>query len=64
MISEYILLLCLTCSGGPSGNGEEEPALKKKREQQRYVESEEFQKILNAKSRHSVALQAVWQEIL
>ncbi|XP_032445440.1 protein MCM10 homolog isoform X2 [Xiphophorus hellerii] len=45
-------------NGGPSGNGEEEPALKKKREQQRYVESEEFQKILNAKSRHSVALQA------
>ncbi|XP_054911640.1 protein MCM10 homolog [Poeciliopsis prolifica] len=44
--------------GGPSGNEEEEPALKKKREQQRYVESEEFQKILNAKSRHSVALQA------
>ncbi|XP_043964613.1 protein MCM10 homolog [Gambusia affinis] len=45
-------------NGGPSSNEEEEPALKKKREQQRYVESEEFQKILKAKSRHSVALQA------
>ncbi|XP_014829184.1 PREDICTED: protein MCM10 homolog isoform X1 [Poecilia mexicana] len=45
-------------NGRSSGNEEEEPALKKKREQQRYVESEEFQKILSAKSRHSVALQA------
>uniref|UniRef100_A0A672J6W4 Protein MCM10 homolog n=1 Tax=Salarias fasciatus TaxID=181472 RepID=A0A672J6W4_SALFA len=37
---------------------EEEPALKKKRDQLRYVQSEEFQKILNAKSRHDVVLQA------
>ncbi|KAM4712199.1 protein MCM10 homolog [Anableps anableps] len=44
--------------GESSGNEEEEPALKKKREQLRYIESEEFQKILNAKSRHGVVLQA------
>lgn len=39
-------------------NDEEEPALKKKRDQLRYIQSEEFQKILNAKSRHNVVLQA------
>lgn len=37
---------------------EEEPALKKKRENLQYVQSEEFQKILNAKSRHGAVLQA------
>ncbi|XP_028426527.1 protein MCM10 homolog isoform X2 [Perca flavescens] len=41
-----------------SSNEEEEPALKKKREQLLYIQSEEFQKILNAKSRHGAALQA------
>uniref|UniRef100_A0A8C9ZJI1 Protein MCM10 homolog n=1 Tax=Sander lucioperca TaxID=283035 RepID=A0A8C9ZJI1_SANLU len=41
-----------------SHNEEEEPALKKKREQLLYIQSEEFQKILNAKSRHGAALQA------
>ncbi|KAL6117022.1 mcm10 [Pungitius sinensis] len=45
-------------NGGQSGNDEEEPALKRKREQLRYIQSEEFQKILNAKSRHDAALQA------
>ncbi|XP_029969373.1 protein MCM10 homolog [Salarias fasciatus] len=45
-------------NGGSSSNEEEEPALKKKRDQLRYVQSEEFQKILNAKSRHDVVLQA------
>ncbi|KAM4523219.1 protein MCM10 homolog isoform 2-T2 [Fundulus diaphanus] len=47
-------------NGEPSGNEEEEeePALKKKRDQLRYVESEEFQRILNAKSRHGLVLQA------
>uniref|UniRef100_A0A8C7XFP7 Protein MCM10 homolog n=1 Tax=Oryzias sinensis TaxID=183150 RepID=A0A8C7XFP7_9TELE len=40
------------------GKEEEEPALKKKREELRYIQSEEFQKILNAKSRHETVLQA------
>ncbi|XP_060936301.1 protein MCM10 homolog [Limanda limanda] len=44
--------------GESSGNEEEEPAEKKKREQLRYIESDEFQKILNAKSRHGAVLQA------
>ncbi|KAK1906782.1 Protein MCM10 like [Dissostichus eleginoides] len=37
---------------------EEEPAEKKKRDQLQYIQSDEFQKILNAKSRHDAALQA------
>ncbi|RVE56282.1 hypothetical protein OJAV_G00219810 [Oryzias javanicus] len=37
---------------------EEEPAQKKKRDQLRYMQSEEFQKILHAKSRHQIVLQA------
>ncbi|XP_034529763.1 protein MCM10 homolog [Notolabrus celidotus] len=41
-----------------SSKEEEEPAQKKKREHLQYVQSEEFQKILNAKSRHGVVLQA------
>ncbi|KAI3366921.1 hypothetical protein L3Q82_009564 [Scortum barcoo] len=41
-----------------SSNKEEEPAQKKRRDQLLYVQSEEFQKILNAKSRHGVVLQA------
>ncbi|XP_051248743.1 protein MCM10 homolog isoform X1 [Dicentrarchus labrax] len=44
--------------GESSSNGEEEPAQKKKRDQLLYVQSEEFQKILSAKSRHDVVLQA------
>ena len=48
-------------AGETSSNEEEEPAQKKKRDQLLYVQSEEFQKILNAKSRHGAALQAVWQ---
>lgn len=43
-----------------SANEEEEPVQKKKREQLDYVQSEEFQKILKAKSRHGIILQAVW----
>uniref|UniRef100_A0A3B5AKA5 Protein MCM10 homolog n=1 Tax=Stegastes partitus TaxID=144197 RepID=A0A3B5AKA5_9TELE len=44
----------------PNGGAvEEEPAQKKKRDQLRYIQSEEFQKILNAKSRHGAALQAL-----
>lgn len=59
-------LLVLTCpfthrAGETSSNEEEEPAQKKKRDQLLYVQSEEFQKILNAKSRHGAVLQAVWQ---
>uniref|UniRef100_A0A8C9ZEQ3 Protein MCM10 homolog n=1 Tax=Sander lucioperca TaxID=283035 RepID=A0A8C9ZEQ3_SANLU len=42
-------------SPNASSNEEEEPALKKKREQLLYIQSEEFQKILNAKSRRSEA---------
>ncbi|XP_030576225.1 protein MCM10 homolog [Archocentrus centrarchus] len=45
-------------SGESSTNEAEEPAQKKKREQLDYIQSEEFQKILNAKSRHGVVLQA------
>ncbi|XP_075868239.1 protein MCM10 homolog isoform X1 [Nelusetta ayraudi] len=45
-------------SEGSSGNEEEEPSLKRRREEQRLVQSEEFQKILNAKSRHTALLQA------
>ncbi|KAM9845836.1 protein MCM10 homolog [Aulostomus maculatus] len=35
-----------------------EPAQKRKRDQLSYIQSEEFQKILNAKSRHGLVLQA------
>ncbi|XP_029016219.1 protein MCM10 homolog isoform X2 [Betta splendens] len=45
-------------NGESSSNEEEEPAQKKKRDQLEYIQSEEFQKILNAKSRHNVVLQA------
>ncbi|XP_063316244.1 protein MCM10 homolog [Pelmatolapia mariae] len=45
-------------SGEASANEEEEPVQKKKREQLDYVQSEEFQKILKAKSRHGIILQA------
>ncbi|XP_071358181.1 protein MCM10 homolog isoform X2 [Trachinotus anak] len=45
-------------NGESSSNEDEEPALKKKRDQLHYIQSEEFQKILNAKSRHGVVLQA------
>ncbi|CAK6959875.1 protein MCM10 homolog [Scomber scombrus] len=45
-------------TGESSSNEEEEPAQKKKRDQLRYIQSEEFQKILNAKSRHGMVLQA------
>ncbi|XP_067345729.1 protein MCM10 homolog isoform X2 [Channa argus] len=45
-------------NGESSSNEEEEPAQKKKRDQLRYIQSEEFQKILSAKSRHNVVLQA------
>ncbi|XP_068163316.1 protein MCM10 homolog isoform X2 [Antennarius striatus] len=41
-----------------STNEEEEPAQKKRREELLYLESEEFQKILYAKSRHGAVLQA------
>ncbi|XP_029317997.1 protein MCM10 homolog isoform X2 [Cottoperca gobio] len=40
------------------GDEEEEPAQKKKRDKLLYIQSEEFQKILNAKSLHGAALQA------
>ncbi|XP_053718940.1 protein MCM10 homolog [Synchiropus splendidus] len=47
----------LTSPTGESSTTEDEPAQKKKRELD-YVQSEEFQKILNAKSRHGLVLQA------
>lgn len=37
-----------------------EPAQKKRREQLAYLESEEFQKILKAKSKHTDVLKEVW----
>lgn len=37
-----------------------EPAQKKRREQLAYLQSEEFQKILNAKSKHMGILKEVW----
>ncbi|KAJ8006906.1 hypothetical protein DPEC_G00112070 [Dallia pectoralis] len=45
-------------NGEQPGSEEEEPAEKKRREQLNYVQSEEFQKILNAKSRHGAEVQA------
>lgn len=45
-------------NGESSIEEEEEPAQKKRKEQQAYIQSEEFQKILNAKSRHNAVLQA------
>uniref|UniRef100_A0A8C2ZNA7 Protein MCM10 homolog n=1 Tax=Cyclopterus lumpus TaxID=8103 RepID=A0A8C2ZNA7_CYCLU len=45
-------------NGESSGNEEEEPFQKKRREKLLYIQSEGFQKILNAKSRHDAALQA------
>ncbi|KAM4569568.1 protein MCM10 homolog isoform 1-T2 [Odontesthes bonariensis] len=44
--------------GAASSKEEEEPAQKKKREKLQYIQSEEFQKLLSAKSRHGVVLQA------
>lgn len=41
---------------------EPEPAQKKRREQLAYLESEEFQKILNAKSKHTDVLKEVWPQ--
>lgn len=64
LISKTFLLLVIIClfnfwAGESSSNEEEEPAQKKKRDQLLYIQSEEFQKILNAKSRHTAVLQAV-----
>lgn len=42
--------------------GELEPAQKKRREQLAYLESEELQKILNAKSKHTDVLKEVWPQ--
>ncbi|KAG7454628.1 hypothetical protein MATL_G00261810 [Megalops atlanticus] len=44
--------------GEQAGAEPEEPALKKRRAQLEYLQSDEFQQILNAKSRHTGALQA------
>ncbi|KAJ8373521.1 hypothetical protein SKAU_G00041010 [Synaphobranchus kaupii] len=44
--------------GDEAGAEPVEPALKKRREHLDYLQSDEFQKILNAKSRHTGALQA------
>ncbi|XP_061815099.1 protein MCM10 homolog isoform X2 [Nerophis lumbriciformis] len=45
-------------SPNAESSGSDEPALKKKQEQLSYIHSEEFQKILNAKSRHGAVLEA------
>ncbi|XP_017294054.1 protein MCM10 homolog [Kryptolebias marmoratus] len=47
-----------TSPHGEPSRSEEEPAQKKRRDQLQYVQSDEFQKILIAKSRHGVVLQA------
>lgn len=47
------------CAESPCNPEEGGPAQKKRREQLLYLQSEEFQKILNAKSRHGAVLQAV-----
>lgn len=47
-----------SCAESPCTN-EEGPVQKRRREQLLYLQSEEFQKILNAKSRHGAMLQAV-----
>ncbi|XP_054608666.1 protein MCM10 homolog [Dunckerocampus dactyliophorus] len=44
-------------------SGSDEPALKRKRDQLSYIQSEEFQKILNAKSRHGAVLEAAEYQI-
>lgn len=54
-------MICL-CTGEQLGAEEEGPAQKKRQEQMDYVQSEEFKKILNAKSRHGAELQAVSQQ--
>lgn len=51
--------ICFSSCAGGSSNEEEEPEQKKRKEQQEYIQSEEFQKLLNAKSCHSGILQAV-----
>ncbi|GCC36790.1 hypothetical protein chiPu_0015289 [Chiloscyllium punctatum] len=45
------------------GEGNDEPTLKKRHEQLEYLDSEEFQKILNARSRHVGAVQEVEAEL-
>uniref|UniRef100_A0A8C4JY80 Protein MCM10 homolog n=1 Tax=Dromaius novaehollandiae TaxID=8790 RepID=A0A8C4JY80_DRONO len=47
----------------PQDMGELEPAQKKQREQLAYLESEEFQKILNAKSKHTGVLKEAEAEL-
>lgn len=39
-----------------------EPAQKKRREQLAYLKSEEFQKILSTKSKHTDVLKEVWPQ--
>ncbi|XP_068611129.1 protein MCM10 homolog [Brachionichthys hirsutus] len=50
-------------NGESSTNEEEEPAEKKRREELLFIESEEFQKILGAKSRHGAVLQAAEYQV-
>lgn len=64
IVARCNLSVYFVCAGGSSSNEEEEPTKKKKRDQLLYMQSEEFQKILNAKSRHAVVLQAVWKKSL
>ncbi|XP_067915657.1 protein MCM10 homolog isoform X2 [Heterodontus francisci] len=47
----------------PNDEGNDEPTLKKHRAQLEYLDSEEFQKILNAKSRHIGAVQEAEAEL-
>ncbi|KAF7658348.1 hypothetical protein LDENG_00014030 [Lucifuga dentata] len=45
-------------NGESAADEDEEPTQKRKRDELQYIQSEEFQKILNAKSRHGAVLQA------
>ncbi|XP_053575729.1 protein MCM10 homolog isoform X2 [Bombina bombina] len=50
-------------AASPEGSDDNEPAMKKRKEQLAYLESEEFQKILNAKSMHTGILKEAEAEI-
>ncbi|XP_021240070.1 protein MCM10 homolog isoform X1 [Numida meleagris] len=50
-------------NAGENDVDEQEPAQKKRREQLAYLESEEFQKILNAKSKHTSVLKEAEAEL-
>lgn len=66
MLTDHDFVLNLVSVGlslfVPLDMDELEPAQKKRREQLAYLESEEFQKILNARSKHTDVLKEVWSQ--